>query len=230
MAQENRSPKVLQNPPHQAKTEAPQAAAVKKQRNKRAVITDHFRPASDDKIATEKFDKALAESEKAWQHIVKTFNAAGIRVGTTFNVPENSSDTEKGSFTADLLAYPIATVLQLAQSRQHNKLMDGYSEPSEQVLPTVREIDAELIKGVWSQRGEGTPRYTLLERAVSELYGKSLEEAAEALEAAGISKVTDFENPGPIKVRMGEIQQRDAAARTAKAKESAKNVALPKLF
>ena len=234
MAQEatQRSPKVLANQQTQKATTSPtptEAVAVKKERNKRAKITDHFPwPSDSDPAATKAFETFRSETAKAWEHIVATARKHNLRIGSHF------SSGEHGEFYSDLLAYSLPTVLRLANKAQHNKEMDSYSDATEVPNPiaSVREVDAELIKGVWSQRGEGVTRYTLLERAVAEMNGRTPAEAREALEAAGIGKVSDFESEqqAPFKVKMAEIQQRDAAERLAAAQVKAKGVTPVKLF
>lgn len=213
--------------PASLKQQAPATADVVKKRNKRAEVTDHFRPASTDPKAIEQFNTTMKSVGAAWDHIRQALSKAGIKYGTTFTTPDG------GNFFADLSKYPVEIVLQLAQSRQHNKLMDSYSDPVEapDVIHEVRSVDAELVKGVWSQRGEGAgPRFTLLERAVAELNSVTNEQASARLAELGIKKVSDIQNGEAIKARMEQIKLRDAQARVAASAEKAKGVALPKLF
>ena len=230
MAQEatKRESKVLPNKSTEPKAEAATPVAAKT-RNKRAKITDYFPwPSDSDPAATKAFETFRSETAKAWEHIVATARKHGVRVGSEF------VSGEHGTFYSDLLEYALPTVLRLANKAQHNKEMDSYSDADLVPNPifSVKEVDAELRKGTWSQRGEGVTRYTLLERAVAEMNGRTPAEAREALEAAGISKVSDFESEqqAPFKVKMAEIQQRDAAERLAAAQVKAKGVTPVKLF
>lgn len=143
------------------------------------------------------------------------------------------------TFFADATKLPgyhesiVGTVLgQLAISRLHNKMMDSYADPTEvpDAEHEARTVYGELVKGVWSQRGEGGPKYTDLARAVAELFGKTVDEAQSALDAQSKEQRKAISKDPAISAKVTEIQAKRAAEKLKEKQKAAKGHALPKLF
>ena len=156
-----------------------------------------------------------------------------------FGVHFESLEKPGETFFADCTQLPgflkgiVGTITgQLVLSRVHNKLMDSYAD-SEQVpdaLTEAREVFAELVKGVWSQRGEGGPRITDFARAAAALYGKTEEEAQAGIDSLSKEQRAAFQKDPAIAAKIAEIRAAKALEKAKSAKANAKGVSLPKLF
>jgi hypothetical protein len=111
------------------------------------------------------------------------------------------------------------------------EIRDAGGDVQQWAKDNVTRVWANLVAGDWTVRGEGGPRITQLAQAVAEVFGVTVEQAADKLGEMEKEQKAAVAKAPKVAAKLAEIKAAKAQEQAAAAQKAAEGAAdLPSLF